>query len=252
VKRLRELPPLRGLLPLVVLLVVWQLVQHGIDPYYPRPSLWWKSLSAAWNVGVLRPGVTATVKTFVLGLVLATAAGTILGALVGRSRVVDRALGPTLEYCRVLPPAAVVPIVVLFTGYTEQMKLAVVVFTAIWPVLLQVRTAARTINPVVLELAQVLRLGRARTLAKIVFPSLVPGVVAGVRLAAPVVLIITLLVEAVTQVRGIGSLLQNAQRNYDSAQVYGLIVITGVLALLVNWLVELATLGLRKYQPDRG
>ena len=247
-RRIQHLPPLRGLLPLVALLVVWELTQRGIDPYYPRPSRWWEALSDEWKAGVLRESITATCKTFVVGLLLATVIGTAIGAVVGRSRLIDRALGPLFEYCRVLPPAAVVPIIVLFSGYTERMKLAVVLFTGIWPILLQVRTTARTLNPVMLDMARTLRLGRARTITKVMFPALVPGIVSGVRLAAPILLIVTLLAEALTQVNGIGSLLLNAQNTYNSSEVYGLVVLTGILALLVNWSVELVAFALQKYE----
>jgi ABC-type nitrate/sulfonate/bicarbonate transport system permease component len=244
---LPHLPPAQGLLPLVVLLVVWQLTKHGVDPYYPAPSRWWDAISAAWTGGRLAPAITATCKTFLVGLILATAVGTILGAAVGRSPFLDRALGPVFEFFRVLPPAAVVPVIVLFSGYTERMKLAVVLFTGVWPILLQVRTTARMINPVTLEMAYMLRLGRARTLVKVMIPALVPGIVAGLRIAAPILLIVTLLSEALTQVNGIGSLLLEAQRNYNSAEVYGLVLFTGILALLVNWIVEAMAGLLRRY-----
>jgi ABC-type nitrate/sulfonate/bicarbonate transport system permease component len=242
-----HLPPVQGLLPLVILLVVWQLKQHGADPFYPAPSEWWSALSNAWNAGALSPAIVATCKTFLIGLVLATVVGTILGAAVGRSPFVDRALGPVFEFFRVLPPGAVVPIIVIFAGYTERMKLAVVLFTGVWPILLQVRTTARMINPDTLDMAHMLRLGRARTLTKVLVPALVPGIVAGLRIAAPILLIVTLLSEALTQVNGIGGLLLDAQRNYNSAQVYGLVMFTGILALAVNWLVEAMAALLGRY-----
>jgi ABC-type nitrate/sulfonate/bicarbonate transport system permease component len=242
-----HLPPAQGLLPLAILLIVWQLKQRGVDPYYPAPSRWWSAIVTAWKAGAVEPAIVATCKTFVIGLVLATILGTVLGAAVGRSPFLDRALGPIFEFFRVLPAAAVVPIIVLFSGYTERMKLAVVLFTGVWPILLQVRTTARMVNPVTLEMAHMLRLGRARTLAKVLVPALVPGIVAGLRIAAPILLIVTLLAEALTQVNGIGSLLLDAQRNYNSAEVYGLVIFTGILALTVNWLVEVMAAVLRRY-----
>lgn len=243
-------PPLRGLLPLALLLIIWQLVQRGASAYFPRPSQWWDSVSAAWDANTLGPAIQATMQTFVVALAAATLLGTLIGILVGRSNTVDRLCGPFFEYCRVMPPAAVVPVLVLFSGYTEQMKVFVVLFAATWPILLQVRSGARRINPILLEVSRTLRFSRRKTATTILLPTLVPDVIAGVRLAAPTVLIVVLLVEVVTQIGGIGSLLQTAQRNYDSALVYGLIVLTGVLALLVNWVVELIAVALRRFHPS--
>lgn len=63
------------------------------------------------------------------------------------------------------------------------------------------------------------------------------AVLLGVRVSAPLALIITILVEIVTRINGLGALLGAAQSNFMSARVYGLLMIAGVLGYLVNWVV---------------
>jgi ABC-type nitrate/sulfonate/bicarbonate transport system permease component len=235
--RRREIPPLRGVLPLVALLVFWQLVQHGQSAYFPRPSLWWDAIRAQADKGALWPAFAATMKSFVLGLVLATVIGSALGMAIGLSRRLDRMLGPLLDYCRFMPAAAVVPIAVLFAGYSVRMKLIVVVFSALWPILLQVRASVRTQSPLLLDVARSLHLSRLRTLWNVLLPSLTPSILLGVRIAAPLVLIIVLLVEIVTQVEGLGSLIATAQQSFDAPTAYGLLAIAGVLGIGINALV---------------
>jgi ABC-type nitrate/sulfonate/bicarbonate transport system permease component len=244
-----ELPLLRGLLPLVAGLLLWELLQREPSAYFPRPSLWADAIAVLWQQDVLLPAIVATLRTFGLALVLATAIGTLVGTLVGRSTLADKLLGPLFEFCRVLPPAAIVPLAVLFAGYTENMKLTVVVFAAIWPVLLQVRSSARALEEVRLEMGRSLRLSRLQSARKILFPSLLPAILLGVRVAAPSVLIIVLLVEIITQVPGLGGLIITAQRNFLSAQVYGLVAIAGVLGLVVNVLVSLLEGVALRYMP---
>jgi sulfonate transport system permease protein len=251
-RRTSGIPPLVGLLPLIIALVVWQLVQHGTSAYYPRPSLWWEGIKEEWTAGNLRPALEATVKSFVIALVVATVIGTALGILIGRSRRLDRALGPFLDFCRFLPAAAVVPIAVLFAGYTENMKVFVVVFAAIWPILLQVRSAVRSQSPLLLDVARSLRLSRLRTLRQVILPSLVPAIMLGLRVAAPLVLIVVLLVEIVTQVTGLGSLISTAQRTFDAATAYGLLAIAGVLGITVNAMLAALESWLLRYRPDDG
>lgn len=258
VKRFRRprrnlaIPPLRGLLPLVVGLVVWQLLAHGQSAYFPRPSLWWQGIEHEWQSGALKPAIEATLKSFILALVIATVVGTLLGILIGRARRVDRALGPFLEFCRFLPAAAVVPIAVLAAGYTEKMKVFVVVFAALWPVLLQVRSAVRTQSPLLLDVARSLHLGRLRTVRQVMLPSLVPAIMLGLRVAAPIVLIVVLLVEIVTQVPGVGSLISTAQRTFDAATAYGLLAIVGVIGITVNAILAALEGWLLRYRPDDG
>jgi ABC-type nitrate/sulfonate/bicarbonate transport system permease component len=230
--------PLRGLLPLAVGLTIWQIVGDPDSPYFPPPSEWARGLTELWSEGLLGPAVSATLTSFLLGFVLAVVLGSFVGCLVGRSRTLDRAVGPLFEYLRVIPPAAVVPIAVLVSGYTESMKLSVVVFASIWTVLLQVRTTARTVNPTLLDVGRSVGMSRLRASRTILLPSIVSGVIAGARLVAPVVLIVVLLVELLTQIDGIGSLIERSRQFYLTERVYGLIVLAGSLALVINLIVS--------------
>ena len=246
---LRHVPPLRGLLPLAAVLLVWQLLVRGQSAYFPRPSLWWDRTIQLWNVGTLEPAIVATMKTFLYSLALSALLGTVLGIVIGRVPAVDRVLSPFLNFCRVMPAATVVPIAVLFAGYTENMKVAVVVFIGIWPILLQVRHATRTLNPILLDMARSLRLGRWSTARKVLFPSLLPAILLGIRVAAPTVLIIVLLVEIMTAVPGVGALISRSQQNFDSAAAYGLVCVAGILALLVNAVIAMLEGYLLRYRP---
>ena len=249
-RRGREVPPLRGLLPLIVLLVVWQLVQHGQSAYFPRPSLWWDKVDAQWTSGALGPAIRTTLEAFVWSLLIATFLGTLLGIAVGRSRALDRSLGPTLDFCRFMPAAAVVPIVVLFAGYTEKMTIFVVVFAAIWPILLQVRDAMRAQSALLSDVARSLHLGRVRTVRNITLPSLVPAILLGLRVAAPMVLIVVLLVEIVTQTGGLGRIISQAQQNFDAATAYGILAIAGLFGVAINAIVSVVEGRLLRYRSD--
>jgi ABC-type nitrate/sulfonate/bicarbonate transport system permease component len=233
-------PPLRGLLPLVLLLVVWQVVGDPASPYFPPPLKWVTEVRPLLDDAVLATAIGDTALTVVLGLLIATALGAVLGAAVGANRTLDRAAGPTLEFLRVLPAAALVPLAALLLGYTLEMKLAVVILPAMWPVLLTVRSARRAMSPVLLDVPRTLGLSRWARTRKILVPALTPSVLLGVRVSGPLALIIALLVEIVTKINGLGALLGTAQATFKSAQVFGLLVIAGLLGFVVNWLVTRA------------
>lgn len=244
-------PPLRGLLPLGALLAVWQLAGSDRSPYFPRPSSWAGGLGDLWQSGLLGPAAAATLVTFVVALGAATVIGSALGLLIGASGRADRALGPSLEFARAMPPAAVVPIATLLIGYDQRMKIVVVTSAAVWPVLLSTRAGVHGLDPVLVDTAASLHLGTVERLRKVTVPALTPKILLGVRVAAPVALVITLLVELVSRVQGIGALIANAQRNYQSAQVYGLILVAGLFSFLVNGLVAmLETFAFRHRPPN--
>lgn len=243
-------PPLRGLLPLFLLLVVWELLEHGKkSPFFPPPSQWYSATRHLWETKTLVPAILSTMETFALSLIIATVIGTVLGIIIGRVAKADALLGPLLEYLRFLPSVVLVPLLVLFAGYTESMKLYIVVFGAVWPVLLQVRLSARRLESTLVDVGRSLQMSRMGAFRKLFLPHVVPDVLLGVKISAPLTLVLVLVVEISTQVSGVGRLLSSAQQNFLSAQVYGLIVIVGVIALIINSAISVLESRLLRHRP---
>lgn len=244
-------PPLRGLLPLVALVAAWELAADPRSPFFPPPSRWVGALRELWADGVLVPAATDTLTTLLLALGAAIVIGVSVGLLLGASALADRALGPTLEFVRVMPPAAIVPIATLLVGYNERMKVTVVAIPATWALLYNTRAGVRGLDPTLRDVARSLRLRPLDRLRKITVPALLPPVFLGIRVAAPVALVITLLVEVVTQLEGLGALIGNAQRTYQAEKVYGLILVAGLFSLAINGVVSGLEAHLSRHRPSR-
>jgi sulfonate transport system permease protein len=240
--------PLRGLLPLALGLIAWQFLASKSMPYFPPPLDWLTSLDALRQSGSLWPAVFTTLSSFAGALSLSVLIGSVLGIVLGRSETLDRMLGPSLEFGRTMPAGALVPVAVLILGYTESMTLFVVTLTSVWPILLNVRSAARRISQDRLDSARVLHLSWWDTQRKILLPSLVPSIQLGTQIAAPIVLIIVLLVEILTQASGIGREITLAQSTFRSSTVYGLVILTGALGFAVNLVISWLGSFLRKYE----
>jgi ABC-type nitrate/sulfonate/bicarbonate transport system permease component len=229
-----NLPPLRGLLPLVAFLLVWQLVQPGPSPYFPGPFEWWRATLRLAHRTDLVAAFLSTATTFLLGLALATVIGGVMGVLIGVSAFINRALHPLLEFMRAIPPPATVPVAALLIGYNEAMKLVVIVLAALWPILLNTSAAVRQIDPLLLDVARTFRLRRGDIIRRITVPAVVPALLLGIRVAIPLTIILALLVEMLTSLPGIGALMIQAQRNFQSSEVYALLVLIGLFGLVVN------------------
>jgi ABC-type nitrate/sulfonate/bicarbonate transport system permease component len=229
-----SLPPARGLLPLLLLLVVWQLLQSGPSPYFPAPSQWWTAAGNLFNREHLVLAFAATTLTFLEGLALAIVLGTALGVLIGVSKRAARALDPLLELMRAIPPPAVVPVAALLIGYNETMKLTVIVLSALWPILLNATSAVRQIDPLLIDVARSFRLSTAQRIRRVILPALVPALLIGIRIAIPLAIVVTLLVEMLTSLPGIGAVMIRSQRNFQSSEVYALLVLVGLFGFVVN------------------
>lgn len=227
-------PPLRGLFPLLASLALWQFFGDPASPNFPPPSTWWDEITVVTQGEGVLQAIFETALTFVVGLVIATIAGAMIGGLVGASDLLDRMFGPTFEFFRATPASAVVPIAVLLIGYTTSMKLAVVVLASWWPIILNTRMSLRGIAPLLRDVSATLHLTRWEYARKILVPVASSGVFLGARIAAPVALVVTLLVEVLTQINGLGGLVSEAQQGYRSGAVFGLLVLSGIVAVCMN------------------
>jgi ABC-type nitrate/sulfonate/bicarbonate transport system permease component len=247
-----DIPPLRGLLPLLAVLVAWQVLAPGPSAYFPAPFEWWAAAVLLWDSGQLLPAFAATVTTFADGLALAVAIGGALGVAIGTSRPVERALGPLLEFMRAIPPPVTVPIATLLLGYGVTMKLTVVALSALWPILLNTSSAAARVEPLLFDVARTFRLSTARWIGQVVVPSAVPSLLLGMRIAIPLAIVVTLLVEMLTSLPGVGALMMQSQRNFQSAQVYALLVMVGLFGFVVNDLFAIIEAIMLRRWPERG
>lgn len=226
--------PLRGLLPIVVLLSAWQLFGSSTSLSFPTPGTWIDALRDMNDEGILMPAVRTTLITFVLSFVLALVVGMGVGLVVGSSPRVRRATGPLLDFMRSLPPPVIIPVGVLLLGFTTTMAVVTVAFSVVWPVLLGTLSARRSIPPARLEMGQVLGLGWFERFWKINVPSVMPGAFAGIKLCISYSLVTSLLVDILASTSGIGRIIYEKQQFYEASAVWGLLAIVGIFGYLVN------------------
>jgi ABC-type nitrate/sulfonate/bicarbonate transport system permease component len=219
--------PPTGLLPLAAALAAWQLVAPADSLSFPPPSEWFAALGRLSDDDTLTMAVTTTLVTYALGLLLAALVGTVLGTAIGASRLADRALTGTIDFVATVPAAALVPLAALLLGPTQRAGVLVVGLVASLPITLSAAEAIRSIPAVRLEMSRTIGLSPLQRWSKVVAPSLAPGVLLGVRVAASLAVIVTLLVDVFGTGTGIGRLLVISQQHFDAAAAWGLLLIVG-------------------------
>ncbi|MFT4082253.1 MAG: ABC transporter permease [Nocardioides sp.] len=235
-----SLRSLRGFVPLAVVFALWQIFGDPDSPTVPAPSAWWDALKQIDASGALWPAIGSSMRLFLEGLVVATILGVALGLALGASRTLSRALGPLFEFVRATPAAAIVPAALILFHATARTEIGIVVYGTIWPILLNTAAARSALAPLRLEMADSLQLSGWDRLRKIVLPSLIPQIATGVRIAAPICLIVTLLVDFLMATGGIGYLLVQYQQMFQTPSAFALLAVIGVIGIAVNLIIGTA------------
>lgn len=247
---LKDLPPKAGFIPLLAGLLLWQLLVVGPSPNFPPPLRWLTATYQLAKDGPLLSALLDTLWTFLIGLIGAAALGFVLGLMIGTSKYARDGTHWILEYLRATPPPVLVPIAVLVIGYTPVMKVFIIAIAALWPILLNTVSGVEQIGPVTIDVSRSLRLSLPARMFKIIIPACIPSFLIGMRSAVPLAIIITLLVEMLTGMPGLGFMMISSQRNFNSPQVFGLLVMVGLVGFLLNYgfsLIE--SVVLRRWPP---
>lgn len=183
--------------------------------------------------------VRATVSAWALGLLIAVVGGITVGVLIGSVGVLRRATESTIEFLRPIPSVALIPLAVLLFGTDIRSTLVLVVYASFWQVLIQVLHGVRDVDPVARETAQSYRFSRWAQVRYVAWPTALPYVLTGVRLAAAVALILTITAELVIGGDGLGNEIGVAQSSGAVPVMYAIVVVTGLLGVGVNLLARL-------------
>ncbi len=175
-----------------------------------------------------------TLTGWALGLAIASCAGIVVGVVVSIVPYLRDATASTIEFLRPIPSVALIPLAVLLYGTELKSVLLLVVYASFWQVLIQTLYGVRDVDPVAQETARSYGLGTWARVRHVLWPTALPYVMTGVRLAAAVALILAVTTELVIGAPGLGRQIAVAQTSQAVPEMYALIVVTGLLGLLVN------------------
>lgn len=226
-----------GLAGVAVFLLVLQVlpVSGVVDRRFLPPATEMFQALSSWLVAPqFWTALGQTLTTWIAGLAIAFVGGTILGIIIGEIPGLRALTASTIEFLRPVPSVALVPLVVILYGPTMQSTLILVVYAALWQVLLQVLAGVGSVDPVADDTARSYRFGLLTRIRTVTLPSSLPYVITGLRLAATVALILTLTGELLIGTPGLGSLLLVARASGQYALIYGLVLVAGALGLTVN------------------
>lgn len=225
----------------IILLVIWEILSAIGGNKLPGPT---KVVREAWDfifypffdrggtdVGLGRQ-VFASLQRVAIGYSIAAVVGIGLGIVIGLNNRVRKGLDPVFNILRTVPPLAWVPIAIAALQQNQPAALFVIFITAVWPILINTAVGVRQIPQDYNNVAQVLRLSKQEYFFKILFPSALPYIFTGLRIAIGLAWLAIIAAEIVmTGVTGIGFFIWNSYQNGEVSAIIVALIYIG----LVGW-----------------
>lgn len=225
----------------VALLALWTLTSATgiLDP---------RILSEPWTVaatageliadGRLQENLAISAQRAGLGLFFGILVGAVLALLAGLSRVGEALIDGPVQIKRAIPGLALIPLLILWFGIDETMKVLTITLGVFVPIYLQTHAGLRGIDLRYVELAQTVGLGRAAFIRKVVLPGALPGFFLGLRFAVTGAWVSLVVVEQINATSGIGYMMELA-RTYGQTNIIVLgLAVYGILGLLSDGIVR--------------
>jgi len=233
----------RGLLSLVIVGLVWEIAgRSGRWPLILAPisDIWVKFLQLA-ATGELMRHVLVSLNEFFVGFAIAAVLGILLGIAIASSEAVKDFIDPWVSAVYATPTVALAPLFIFMFGIDAPSKMAVVFLLAIFPVVINTATGIRSTDQVYIEAARSFSASRGQIFTKVLIPSALPFIVAGLRLGIGRGLVGVVVGEFIGARAGLGYLIFRSSQAFQiDAMWVGVFLLagTGVLAVIVLQKVE--------------
>jgi ABC-type nitrate/sulfonate/bicarbonate transport system permease component len=228
---------LLGVAGVIGFLLVWESIPRlGIieAQFLPPASEVIYALVADFGLASFWVAVGETMLAWVIGLVMAILLAVALGFIIGSSGFLRKFTNSTVEFLRPIPSVALIPLAVLLFGVRIESTLMLVVYASFWQVFIQVLYGVADVDNVAMQTAKSYGLGTIARVRHVVFPTALPYLMTGIRLAASVALILAITAELVIGAPGLGREIALAQSGGAISGMYALVLATGLIGVAIN------------------
>jgi ABC-type nitrate/sulfonate/bicarbonate transport system permease component len=219
----------------LALLGLWALVSSSSDTYYfPPLTDILEAFADTWLFERVGSDVVPSLVRLGLGYGIACVVAVALGLALGSSRALRAAADPAVQFLRSIPPPALLPFGVLVLGVGTSMKVFIIAFVCLWPVLLNTVDGVAGIDETQRETARVYGIGARDRMLRVTLPAAAPQIFAGMRTSLSLALILMVISEMVASTNGIGYFVLQSQRSFAITEMWSGILLLGILGYVLN------------------
>ncbi len=226
----------------IALVLLWQVASWAgwLDPStLASPVQVWNAFTESWSSGELWPSILTSLRRVVIGLAIGVSIGTVLGLVAGLSRIGEEFVDAPLQMLRALPFLGLMPLLIVWLGIGEGVKVGLVVIGVIFPVYLNLHKGIRGVDPRFAELSRACGVGRWGVIRNVILPGALPSFLVGLRFSLGIAWLSLVIAETVNADKGIGYLIMQGQQYLQTDVIVMGLVIYALLGLLMEGVVRL-------------
>ena len=241
--------PQRILSPLIfcLILLAWSAATHlfGVPPLVlPPPEQVWDALVGGLLQSPFKSGsywyhAGVTVWEALLGFVVGSVVGISLGAALAHWRTLEKVAYPYVVVFQALPKVALAPLVVIWFGFDLDGKVIITAVITFFPLLVNTMVGYQSVEQDRIDLARSCNASTAQIFWKIILPSALPYLFAGLNVASVLALLGAIVGEFVGARSGLGMLLMQYNQSMEIASVFAVLFILGIIGFLMNHAIRL-------------
>ena len=222
----------------LALLLIWYLIStfKWVNPFFlPSPwSVFLELKKLLFSSGVYSH-LGQTLYRMFSGYILAILLGIPLGIAVGYWERVYNSLEFVIEFFRGFPATSLFPLFMLAFGIGDAAKIAIVIFSCSLVITINTLYGVRNSSKTRRMVAETMKASNTYIFARVILPDALPYITAGLRTALSLTIIIVVILEMfIGTDKGLGHLIYNAHMTYQIPDMYGLIIITGLIGYGLN------------------
>lgn len=218
----------------IVVLALWQASSAFLKPIFiSTPSSVVSSLYHLIANGQLPTAFLRSLGEMVGGLIVAAVVGVGLGLLMGRVRIVERALEPLVAFGNATPSIALLPVMEVWFGIGTTARIAFIMVICMWPLLVNTYAGVRAVRSRLTDVGVAFGMNNWTQTWKIYFPGTLPFIFIGARIALAVGAVGMILGGQEIGQSGLGGLTANFGSYSETADLVATIVTTTALAMFL-------------------
>ncbi len=233
----RHLNLVLGAVGVVVVLAAWQVCASAglVDPKFSSsPFGAVDALITSIRTGTLWSPLGSTLSIVAWGMVISVVAGIPLGLLIGRNKILFGLTDPLISIMYSVPYVVFLPILIFWFGIGADARVVIVVWSALFPLLINVIAGARNLDASLMQVSRVFCASRWLTLRSVAFPATLPYVLAGIRQAVGRALVGAIVAELFMGSAGLGYVVQLKTSNFQMDDAMASIAVIAVIAIVLN------------------